>query len=145
VSEYRTHLIPLSKLDQIVDPTIPNKTVSCNWLDLTFEQIQDALQELATSSREIANQASWQKTQRDSSGVFGERVCVCRTDWAGRSAPFTSVEGRPFLLTTDSLLTSSCPRCRRALSPVEWQIKMAGGHSNFHRKAGRPDPSCVWR
>ena len=72
MSEYRTHLIPLSKLDQIVEPTIPNKTVSCNWLDKAFDNIPKDLKLLGDSTRIIADQACWKESQRNLPGVFEE-------------------------------------------------------------------------
>ena len=65
-----TLMTALSDLNQIVEPTIPNKTVSCNWLDKAFDKIPTDLKLLGDSARKIADQAHWQESQRNVPGVF---------------------------------------------------------------------------
>ena len=55
---------------QIVDPAIPNKTESCDWLDKAFYKIPPNLKFLGESARTLADQAYWQESQRNVPGVF---------------------------------------------------------------------------
>lgn len=60
----------LAELNQIAEPTNPNRTVSCNWLDKAFDKIPTDLKLLGDSARKIADQAHWQESQRNVPGVF---------------------------------------------------------------------------
>ena len=53
----------LAELNQIAEATIPNRTVSCNWLDKAFDKIPTDLKLLGDSARKIADQAHWQESQ----------------------------------------------------------------------------------
>jgi quercetin dioxygenase-like cupin family protein len=65
-----TLMTALSDLSQIAEPTIPNRTVSCSWLDKAFDNIPTDLQYLGESARKLADQACWQESQRNIPGVF---------------------------------------------------------------------------
>ena len=67
-----TLMTALSDLNQVPEPTIPNKTVSCNWLDKAFDNIPTDLILLGDSARIIADQACWKESQRNLPGVFEE-------------------------------------------------------------------------
>jgi len=67
-----TLMTALSGLNQVPKPTIPNKTVSCNWLDKAFDNIPTDLKFLGDSARIIADQAYWKESQRNLPGVFEE-------------------------------------------------------------------------
>jgi quercetin dioxygenase-like cupin family protein len=67
-----TLMTVLSDLNQVPEPTIPNKTVSCNWLDKAFDNIPTDLKLLGDSARIIADQACWKESQRNLPGVFEE-------------------------------------------------------------------------
>ena len=67
-----TLMTALSDLNQVPEPTIPNKTVSCNWLDKAFDNIPTDLKLLGDSARIIADQACWKESQRNLPGVFEE-------------------------------------------------------------------------
>ena len=58
-----TLMIALSGLNQIAEPTISNRTVSCNWLDKAFDKIPTDLKLLGDSARKLADQAYWQESQ----------------------------------------------------------------------------------
>ena len=65
-----TLMTALSELNQIVEPTVPNKTVSCGWLDKAFDKTPTDLSYLAESARKLSDQACWQESQRNIPGVF---------------------------------------------------------------------------
>ena len=67
-----TLITALSDLHQVPEPTIPNKTVSCNWLDKAFDNIPTDLKLLGDGARIIADQACWTESQRNLPGVFEE-------------------------------------------------------------------------
>ena len=65
-----TLMTALSDLIQIAEPVIPNKTVSCDWLDTAFDKIPTDLKSLSDSTQKLADQACWQESQRNVPGVF---------------------------------------------------------------------------
>ena len=52
-----TLMTALSDLIQITEPAIPNKTVSCDWLDKAFNKIPKKLKLLGDNARKLADQA----------------------------------------------------------------------------------------
>lgn len=65
-----TLMTVLSELNRNVESTIPNRTVSCSWLDKAFDKIPSSLKALGDSARNLAEQAYWQESQRNVPGVF---------------------------------------------------------------------------
>ena len=60
----------LSNRIPIAEPTIPNKTVSCAWMEKAIDNTPPDLKLLGDTACKLADQAYWQESQRNVPGVF---------------------------------------------------------------------------